>query len=136
MSHGLFHRHHHKHKNWFPVIVVALTLALLAAIVSLFGDRFGSTDQAISATQYQSQVIAAATDLPVLAEASDDSEALITAREELLTVIVPELYKEAHLEMVLVLTRWINAINLGDVDAAATAMGDWQELTSSYDWLQ
>jgi len=131
------------HRTLFPLLVVALTLALGTMIFFSFRERFESTlnngNGHIDAVEYEANAHAALKDLRVhLAAAPSDTDRaaiLQQTQQALLLLIVPSDYKDVHLEMVMTLAQWI-AGEAGDAEKLSTAQTHWEALIAQYPWIE
>ncbi len=123
------------HKTYFPILVGVLTLILAGAIFSIFKDRATlepTVPSAVTSVEYQANAHAILGDVRtrIAAESASEgkSEILSKAREALLQLHVPSEYKDLHLDLVILLTDWMN----GTEGAEAR----WQTLVDQYSWIE
>ncbi len=128
------------HKTWFPVIVVALTALLGVFIYSIFREQFRAAPTTpVTAVEYQTNVHGQVGGLrtALAAAASNDERVtlLASAREHMLTLLVPAEYKDAHLEMVMVISQWMIGYQ-GQEEKVTAAALRWQALVDQYPWIE
>lgn len=131
------------HKSWFPLIVVALSLLLGGFIYTVFQNRINVSSRSVvspvTVVDYQSQVHKDVSGLSTaLLEASTVEEKIVlltSVREQLLTLLVPPAYKDAHLEMVMILSQWIVGYQ-GETQKVSSAESRWQLLVDQYPWIE
>ena len=121
------------HKTWFPVIVLALSALLGMFIYSVFKDRIvTSHPPSVTNADYQAAVYLAVGSLQSDLAAAEDQTAVVArleqARDSLLSLVVPVEDKDVHLEMVMILARWIDGLQTGNTSKASQAEMDWQAL--------
>ena len=129
------------HKTWFPVIVLALSALLGVFIYSVFKDRIvASHPPAVTNADYQAAVYVAVGSLQSALAAAEDEAAVVArleqARDRLLSLVVPVEDKDVHLEMVMILARWIDGYHTGDQQKQAEAEIDWNTLIVLDPWIE
>ncbi|MEK7665916.1 MAG: hypothetical protein AAB337_03510 [Patescibacteria group bacterium] len=132
------------HRTLFPLLVIAMTLALVAMIFFSFRDRFEATlnngNGRVDAVEYQSNAHAILKDLRVdLAISADDTARIVLLQQtqrQLLELIVPSNYKEIHLELVITLSQLASAYEAEDIAGVTSASSRWEDLVSQYSWIE
>ena len=133
-----------RHRTFFPVVVVGLTITLLAVIVLFGGNndfRSQSKSEPVAPTAYEYENFARAliarleSDLSADVQAQQKRERVISAQESLLAMYVPVSRKDAHLELVIALS-FLSQGYLGDDVKLSEGNARLNNLRSRYEWLR
>ncbi|MBU4314783.1 hypothetical protein KJ673_00055 [Patescibacteria group bacterium] len=114
---------HHSHITWFPFILIGLTFGLVVLVFAFFqGNNQSHYLEPIPLTQeeYQSQVISY---LDVYSQ-DEDAQAVY---DSLLAMHIPEVEKQAHLDLVLLFGKIVH----GEIEDPQKAITD---LKLVYPW--
>ena len=132
-------------KTWFPLVLIFLTLALLVAMLFLFDPKSSNqtdlevTEPQVTATDYKSEVEPIVNNLLLnIEQAGDDLERiniLKQVQDQLLAVLVPAEYREAHLEIVIALNLMRQGYLLQDEDQMAEGQARFEQILLSDHWL-
>ncbi|MFH1142106.1 MAG: hypothetical protein V1695_00150 [Candidatus Uhrbacteria bacterium] len=132
-------------RTWFPLVLISLTLALLLAVVFSFNSNSANqtvlevTEPQVTAVDYKVEIEPIVNNLLLNVEqASDDLERiniLKQVQDQLLAVLVPAEYREAHLEIVIALNLMRQGYLLQDEDQLTEGRARFEQIITSDHWL-
>jgi len=132
-------------KTWFPFVLIFLTLALLVAMLFLFDtDSSNQTDLEVTEPQvtmadYKAGVAPIVDNLLLnIEQANDDLERvniLQQVQDQLLGVLVPADYRNAHLEIVIALNLMRQGYLLQDEEQITEGQARFEQILLSDHWL-
>jgi len=132
-------------KTWFPLVLISLTLALLLAVIFSFNSNNSNqtvlevSEPQVTSADYKVEIEPIVNNLLLnIEQASDDLERiniLKQVQDQLLAVLVPAEYREAHLEIVIALNLMRQGYLLQDEDQLDEGRARFEQIISSDHWL-
>lgn len=137
----MFHEHHHR--NIFPLIIVALTLALLLVLVLLFWPAVYNQSIGVSVgadrNTYERDVVRVMTKCEERVALSEFDDArydvVSTAMSDTLALVVPSEYQDMHLKLVIALDMLRQGYSQSDAEKIKKGEEMVSSLKSQYPWL-
>lgn len=133
------------HRNWFPLILVGLTLSLLFAVVLIMQPGLQQTEiestaePAITAEDYQDHAkIVVHTMEAGLEAVTTDEERLKLVRDaqtQLLALVVPASHRDVHLEAVIALNLMADGYTQGTAELITEGQTRLTQIKEQNDWL-
>lgn len=130
--HSHKHHHQHEHRTFFPFILIGLTVLLALFIVAITRDSSPESNvQTSSSSQSVVNMVSEEEYQRLTSEILRDYESnkdVERAYQSLLDIVLPPTYKEVHLELVIIMSKF----DSGQTDEAQARL---DVLRQQYSWL-